>query len=235
MNKQKNILPNNLKIEQRDNISLDETPNKYAKNLIPLEKRVLKEKYQRSYFSELGEGNIFEEIVTKACDIILKGKITKLEEQVQIYGSLIKEKMPNPPKILGEISSKDLTELIKPQIQLYMPEIEKNNFFISDTKYKLTSIEEAKRYSKESIIQFTSWRAEKHDCDEFSFRLMGHWNNKGAGQFAFGIIWSYSHAFNLFVDNNKKIWGVEPRNNKFVEINKLVKNKKYSPVRVVMI
>jgi len=36
--------------------------------------------------------------------------------------------------------------------------------------------------------------------------------------FAVGIIWSRTHAYNFFIDSDKKVWGIEPQTNKVFEI-----------------
>jgi hypothetical protein len=44
-----------------------------------------------------------------------------------------------------------------------------------------------------------------HDCDDFAAKLFG--------KFA-GLVWTTDHALNWFVDNNNKLWFVEPQNKK---------------------
>ena len=106
------------------------------------------------------------------------------------------------------------------------------NIYLSDTIYGLTSMEEAKKFSIETKIAARQWIKEQHDCDEFSFALMGYWN-VGLKQFAFGIAWSNSHAFNIMVDEKKQIWIIEPQTNKFIKIEEA--GSPYIPLRVVMI
>ena len=51
-----------------------------------------------------------------------------------------------------------------------------------------------------------------HDCDDYAQALHGVFNQHGLSRFAFGYASSGGHAFNFFVDRQKKIWIVEPQN-----------------------
>lgn len=50
-----------------------------------------------------------------------------------------------------------------------------------------------------------------HDCDDYAQALHGVFNQHGLSRFAFGYASSGNHAFNFFVDRQKKIWIVEPQ------------------------
>lgn len=129
------------------------------------------------------------------------------------------------PERLGAISYWDTLSLLEPHCK---------DIYLSDMTYGLTSKKEAIKYSIETALQYKKWIKEKHDCDEFSFALMGYWN-KGLEQFCFGVAWSKSHAFNIMIDNNKQIWIVEPQNNAFMKIEDVMKNKMYYPFRLILI
>jgi len=92
--------------------------------------------------------------------------------------------------------------------------------YLSDTVYSTTSVSQAEKFSEATQIHYRQYVAEGHDCDEFSFALEGYWNDNLA-QFAFGIVWSNTHAFNIMVDYENKIWIVEPQTNKFVSLDKI--------------
>jgi len=130
------------------------------------------------------------------------------------------------PKRLNEITYSELSKLLTKKCRCQI--------FLSDEIYGLTSKEEAIKYSNQTTIRFRKWIKEKHDCDEFSFALMGYWN-KGLEQFAFGIAWSKYHAFNIMIDHKKQIWIVEPQNNRFYKLENIKKNKFYWPLRLILI
>ena len=129
------------------------------------------------------------------------------------------------PKVLGSININEVRDLLKNH---------SSNIQLSDVYYSLTSVDEAKKYSVETKVFAERWVVEKHDCDEFSFALMGYWN-KGLEQFCFGIAWSAGHAFNIMIDSNKQIWIVEPQTNVFTKIEDVKTNNLYYPLRLILI
>jgi len=52
---------------------------------------------------------------------------------------------------------------------------------------------------------------ESHDCDDFSFRLMGQFHKKPYSALAFGIAWSNVHAYNVVVVTEEGVFLVEPQ------------------------
>jgi len=129
------------------------------------------------------------------------------------------------PKNYGFIGYNEVNYLLKPLTQ---------NLFISDLYFKTTSKEEAKKFSETTRLIYREWKREKFDCDNFSFALMGYWN-ESLGNFAFGIAWSKSHAFNIMIDHKKQIWIVEPQTNRFYKLENIKKNKLYWPLRLILI
>lgn len=90
-----------------------------------------------------------------------------------------------------------------------------SNINLSDEYFQLTTIGEAKEFSKATKVQYRTWTKEDHDCDNFSFALMGYWSDE-LKSFAFGIAWSETHAFNIMIDKDKQVWIVEPQTNKYI-------------------
>jgi hypothetical protein len=89
--------------------------------------------------------------------------------------------------------------------------------YLSDDYFQLTSVAEASKFSRATKVRYRQWIAEDHDCDNFSFALMGYWSDE-LKSFAFGIAWSDNHAFNIMIDSNKKIWIIEPQTNEFLTL-----------------
>jgi len=140
----------------------------------------------------------------------------KLEAQIKASETTIE------PAKLGTITLKEVWDLLVP---IAVP-------YISDEIFSTTSKEEASKFSEETAVQFRTWVAENHDCDNFSFALQGYWS-KGLYSFPFGIAWSSSHAFNIFIDNLKQIWIVEPQTNKWLTLEEAKSNKLYYPIRFI--
>jgi len=104
---------------------------------------------------------------------------------------------------------------------------------ISDNFFNLTSVDEASKFSEATHVQYVQWIAEDHDCDNFSFALMGYWSD-GLKSYAFGIAWSASHAFNIMIDQNKVIWIVEPQTNKYYSLEEVKTNQQYWPLKLIV-
>jgi hypothetical protein len=105
--------------------------------------------------------------------------------------------------------------------------------YISDEWFNLTSQEEASKFSEETHVQYASWVQENHDCDNFSFALLGYWS-EGLKSFAFGAAWSARHAFNIMVDSNKEVWIIEPQTNKWTKLEEIRENEMYYPIRLII-
>jgi len=163
---------------------------------------------------------IFEEDVKK-----IQSEIKSLQEDIETLKRVMNiEKLKEPTK-LGEIEIDELKKLLMPHC---------NSFHWSDLIYGLTNVTQAKKFSEETKVFTKNWLKNKYDCDEFSFALMGYWND-GLRQFAFGIAWSKTHAFNIMVDDKKQVWIVEPQTNKFAKIENIKNNKMYYPLEIILI
>jgi len=75
----------------------------------------------------------------------------------------------------------------------------------------------------DSIRPLEEYIPELFDCDDYAtifsslVILTFYTNFKWAKhQLAFGIAWSNIHAFNLFIDNEERVWVYEPQNNRIV-------------------
>lgn len=75
---------------------------------------------------------------------------------------------------------------------------------------------ECKVYRKQGIIDYLgldetdgiAYVAEEMDCDDFAAILFG--------KFA-GLLWTNVHAFNWFIDENWKLWFIEPQSDKIAD------------------
>jgi len=114
------------------------------------------------------------------------------------------------PVVKGEIDAGQIYNIIKsrsPGCQIYL----------ADWKYKLTTIEAVKRKLLSDPTNQVRYEKTYYDCDDFSFRLMGNFNDRIWGKFAFGIAWSTGHAFNIFIDDKKQLWVIEPQNDNCIK------------------
>jgi len=104
-------------------------------------------------------------------------------------------------------------------ISLLISEFLITNIEMSDMKYKTAPYEEYERFLEyddtDKILYIPEW----FDCDDFSVRLHGNITIPYWSALAFGEIWvkkpgNVGHAVNFFVDNKRRVWIVEPQNDK---------------------
>lgn len=92
------------------------------------------------------------------------------------------------------------------------------HFHWADRKYKLVDTNHLKRFLKINTVSNIKYVSNDFDCDDFSMLLQGdvtRWDSA----LAFGIVWGitpqgYKHAWNWFVGKDKKIYFVEPQNDR---------------------
>ncbi len=91
-----------------------------------------------------------------------------------------------------------------------------DKIWLSDGTFRLVDSKNLKDFLASNEINTRTYIAEKHDCDDFSYELMGRvseWNSDNT----FGIVWGNNsngdaHAWNFFIDENMKLQYVEPQN-----------------------
>jgi hypothetical protein len=128
------------------------------------------------------------------------------------------------PQVRGIISYSELKGILSK----YSP-----NVFISDNEFKVTDLSECKKFIESTKVQYKKWVKENHDCDNFSFELMGYFS-ESMYSYVFGIAWSNAHAFNFFVDETKQLYIVEPQTGKLIKIEEAVNNSNYYPIRLFL-
>jgi len=91
----------------------------------------------------------------------------------------------------------------------------------ADNDYKTTTKTEMKRFLKDDLVDKNIYISEFYDCDDFSFALMGEVSCQEWGKLPFGILWTEvpggAHAVNVFIDSSRKVWIIEPQNDKIFQ------------------
>lgn len=165
----------------------------------------------------------------------LNNQITNLTNQVNTLTNQIDRLRTTSkieiPKILGSISLIDVRIKLSKYCSI-------DKIFLSDLNYSTTSKEEGEKYTLQSKIDTEKYIETQHDCENYSFALSGYWS-ESLYSFCFGICWSTTHAYNLFIDNLGDIYVVEPQTAKFYPIDKLNKDSpdgaKYFPITMIVI
>ncbi len=146
-----------------------------------------------------------------------------VKEEVQMIDYKISE-IPIPV-ISGEIEHNILHKLLKKELSSLF---HKPVIYLVDRKYQLIEKSEMERFLANDKTNLIKYVPEWHDCDDFSFRLMGQVSVPNWSGIAFGIAFSKVHAFNLFVDAQQKVFLIEPQSDKIWAIDKVPKKyKKY--------
>lgn len=105
------------------------------------------------------------------------------------------------------------------------------DIFIGDKSYYPCFFKDIENFLNLNTIDKRKYIPEKHDCDNFSWSLMGKASYILQG-FAFGIVWAHTptgnHALNFFIDNDNKIWYVEP------QTDEIFQNTKFKPYLVLI-
>jgi hypothetical protein len=169
---------------------------------------------------------VYENLFFKEIDAQLKQVNDLTEEVSNLKASIEKIKIRKQldfPKNLGIINLREIYIMLKS----ICPEV-----YISDTYFNITSQEEYSRFSNDTAVQYKKFVAESVDCDNFSFELMGYFS-QGLLSYAFGIVFSATHAFNICVTDKKEIFVVEPQTNKYIPLEEAKLDTKYYPFRMI--
>ncbi len=122
-------------------------------------------------------------------------------------GNPTEEPEPEPilPTSTERIDYADLYALLRAEA----PQAE---IFLSDKDYLLCNREDVKRFLAADGTNKSVYVAEKFDCDDFSYRLMGQFSVPGWSALAFGILWTDKHAMNCMVTEEGVFYLIEPQN-----------------------
>jgi hypothetical protein len=160
---------------------------------------------------------------------ILKNAIqdlqNKLKEEEEYYENRI--------KVLTQLTASELTEEDKKELVIQKPLVLVNPIslgfgYVADVNYYALSMEDWKRVLdvafrvRQRIFEkLTSYEEyynlESYDCDDFALLtnaiiiLIAKYLKLNY-QLAFGIAWSDTHAFNIFITSDNQIYIYEPQN-----------------------
>ncbi len=146
------------------------------------------------------------------------------------YNKDLKEAMlsDNPIEALKEELNRELPKLevskrvdrskIRSKLKKVAPDAQ---IWISDQSYGLLEKDKLNEFLEENKIDLEEYRAVKHDCDDFSFRLLGA-TTEWCADLSIGIIWGDSHAFNLFIDPDMNVWSIEPQTDEIEPLNQKI-------------
>lgn len=103
--------------------------------------------------------------------------------------------------------------------------------YLADAVYYVCSRQTVEEFLAADDTEKERYVSETHDCDDFSFRLMGQFHTKPYSALAFGIAWSGVHAYNIFVSKEGSVLLVEPQTDQILEPSS---DEAYSTELVIM-
>lgn len=87
-----------------------------------------------------------------------------------------------------------------------------SRMFLSDLHYYGIDKEDVQAIlERNKQISDAEYLSNDHDCEDFASATLGLFNQPTLSRFAFGYAVSKSHAYNFFIDRDKKLWVVEPQ------------------------
>ncbi len=121
------------------------------------------------------------------------------------------------PDIKEYISSNDLKDVLE-DVFGNIP------ILIPDHHYQLATKESFEKFLKYDTTNNYLYTGDKEtggfDCDDYSARLYGNTSIPKWANVPIGIVWlsDPAHAVNVFVDENKEVWYIEPQNDKMFKV-----------------
>jgi len=115
-------------------------------------------------------------------------------------GGLVRPQGPH-----AEISETDLRDVLRSALG------NEGDMYIADHNFWLCELDDIERFLDWDETNHHSYEAEVYDCDDFAKRLWGQFAVPGWSHFAFGLVWTNTHAMNILVDTNRDVWLVEPQ------------------------
>lgn len=120
----------------------------------------------------------------------------------------IEKKLPQP-RSTQEIDAQELIKILRDRFP------DEGVIFISDRKYKLCNVEDMRIFFQLDTTNQKKYIAEDYDCDDYARRLWGQLAIPKWSCLAFGICWTDLHALNIFIDEDKMLWFMEPQSDAF--------------------
>ena len=106
--------------------------------------------------------------------------------------------------------------------------------YIADATYRLITKKNLIKILNKSLIKYIPYTTEKFDCDDYA-KILNGMMGLICPNICFGIAWSPTHAFNICMLDDHKIYIVEPQQNLIISLKESKKLKQYNKIDVVMI
>ncbi len=123
-------------------------------------------------------------------------------------------KIPKPD-IVGRIEASELYSILKAEFG------EEAVILLSDNYYELSTKESFERFLENDETNKYVYSSDVLDCDDYTCALVGSASIPGWSGVPIGTCWLKIplHAVNVFIDEDKTIWMVEPMNDYIFRID----------------
>lgn len=121
------------------------------------------------------------------------------------------EPPPPVPTIRRSITGVELLELLQKELPPTTRFVSAGKF-LSDIAFDLCDLEDIQEFLQQDNTNHYTFKDEKFDCDNFTYRLMGQFNTPAWASIAKGIVWTDKHALMFCIDANLDFWWIEPQN-----------------------
>ena len=142
-------------------------------------------------------------------------------------GKKIARNIAKPPKRKRKISRDEAYKLFKS----FLP-CGGAILVLGSDYYWLVSKADIERFLKADLTDAFPY-TDNYKCRNFSFRLLGDIQIPGWTDIALFGIWAGGHAFNCFIDEDKRIWYIEPQTDEIFAPNS-DKGKRLKPIGAII-
>ena len=153
-------------------------------------------------------GSMFEDMFKRKA----KKEEKKEKEVIKIVEKIVYKRFPLFEKQTSTetIDGNEAKDIVKASVGSI-------TFNKADALYKLVDLNHFERFLAQNQVSERVYVANDHDCDDFSFELMGDVSDWDS-HVAFGICWGMTssggaHAWNWFIGTDRQFYFIEPQTN----------------------
>jgi diphthamide synthase subunit DPH2 len=131
-------------------------------------------------------------------------------------------------ELVGNLTNIEIEDLLSEKENPNIINLSNARIYTLDEKYKIMKLKDLQIFLKKDLTNLYPYQENYRDCEDFAIYV---WNNikKQYGNVAFGLGIGTSHSFNIYIDENKKVWAVEPQDDSIHDIT-----GKYKPILIVI-
>jgi len=103
-------------------------------------------------------------------------------------------------------------------LQILRDRFPEGDIHISDAhSYFACSYDDIAYFLAQDETNRFEYKDQSYDCDDFAARLFGQFSVPGWSDLCIGKMWTEKHALNLMIDEDQKVWFIEPQSDTIKE------------------